>query len=138
MDTPISLERAYAHYQRNCNHQGREALSYERWRAHFKPEERRVEIPASPGGGRKDDADKAPLDLLPWDALEPVARVLGFGAEKYGRSNWRGLEPHRVEGALLRHLAAHRRGEASDPDTGESHLAHLACNALFLLALEAR
>lgn len=85
--------------------------------------------------GKKFDSDKPRMDLLPFDALLEVSRVLALGASKYGDDNWRLVEPiSRYEAAMLRHLAAHKMGEETDPESGLSHLAHVACNALFLLA----
>lgn len=85
--------------------------------------------------GRKFDLDKPRMDLLPFDALLEVSKVLALGASKYGDDNWRLVEPvSRYEAALLRHLAAHKMGEVNDLESGLSHLAHVACNALFLLA----
>ncbi len=88
-----------------------------------------------PAEGRKYDTSKPRMDLLPFDALEKVAAVLAFGAAKYGDNNWRLVEPvSRYEAAMLRHYAAHQRGEEIDPESGQSHLAHMATNALFILA----
>ena len=85
--------------------------------------------------GRKYDADKPRMDLLPFDALIEVAKVMGVGAEKYGDDNWRLVEPAtRYEAALLRHYTAYKSGEINDPETGLPHLAHMATNALFILA----
>lgn len=89
--------------------------------------------------GRKDDTDKLPLYLLPFDALEDVARVLLFGANKYGERNWeQGMKRSRLIGAGLRHIFKWCMGEKVDPETGLSHIAHAACNMLFLLAYEKR
>lgn len=85
------------------------------------------------GQPRKDDAGKPRMELLPPVALEAVARVLTYGAQKYGAENWRGVERSRYIGAALRHVFAHVRGEKHDPETGESHLAHAACSLLFAL-----
>jgi hypothetical protein len=83
------------------------------------------------------DTDKVDLSLLPFDALTAVARALDYGAKKYSRFNWRkGTEWHRFESSLLRHYSAYQRGEDRDPESGELHLAHLVCNALFLLAYQ--
>ncbi len=85
--------------------------------------------------GRKDDQGKARLDLLPFRALERVARVLEYGATKYGEDNWRTVEhaERRYVAAALRHLFAFARGERRDADSGEPHLAHAAACVLFLL-----
>lgn len=89
----------------------------------------------------KKDKGKAPMDLLPWTALNSVAEVLGFGKDKYCERGWYNLcnteeDFKRYEAAMLRHYAAHKRGEKFDEESGYMHLAHLACNALFLLELE--
>ena len=70
-------------------------------------------------------------------ALNKVAEVLTFGANKYRRDTWRTLKDAEVryEDALDRHLNAWKRGEDNDPESGLSHLAHAACNLLFLLEL---
>lgn len=89
--------------------------------------------------GRKDDEGKLPIDLLPFDALQEVARVLGFGARKYTRRNWeKGISYSRLFAAAHRHLWAWFQGENRDPETGLSHMAHAACCCLFLLAYEVR
>lgn len=85
-------------------------------------------------GGRKADAGKVQLSLLPFDALEIIARVMEFGALKYGRDNWRNVEAVRYEDAMLRHFAAIQRGEFADPESGLPHAAHMACCAIFLTA----
>lgn len=85
--------------------------------------------------GRKDDADKVRWDLLPGDALAEIAKVLTFGADKYGDRNWeQGIQYGRVFAASMRHLWDWFRGEDNDPETGLSHLAHAGCCVLFLLA----
>jgi len=88
--------------------------------------------------GRKFDGDKRDYTLLPWDALEEIVKVLEFGAKKYDRDNWKHVDDaqHRYTKAALRHLVAHTKGEANDTESGLSHLAHLGCCILFLLALE--
>lgn len=84
----------------------------------------------------KADAGKPPWQLLPLDAVELIVRVVGYGATKYGPNNWRtssGDDVDRWIGAMLRHLKACQCGERNDPESGLPHLAHLACNAVFLL-----
>ena len=88
--------------------------------------------------GLKDDAGKPDYSLLPWSAIEQVARVQMHGAKKYERDNWKHLitEQERVSAAMMRHLAAWFDGEKTDPETGLPHLAHAVCNGLFLLWFE--
>jgi hypothetical protein len=89
--------------------------------------------------GRKADAGKVRLELMPLDALEEVGKVLTHGARKYGDRNWeRGIQYGRVYGALERHASKWFRGQQRDPETGLSHMAHCAANALFLLSYELR
>jgi len=85
-------------------------------------------------GGVKHDSDKPQMNLLPPLALEEVAQILTFGAKKYGSHNWRGgMKWSRLTAATLRHLFAFIRGEDLDPESGRSHIAHAACNLMFLL-----
>lgn len=85
----------------------------------------------------KFDSDKIKVELLPTAAVEEIAKVLTFGAQKYDSHNWRhGFEWSRPLGACFRHLFAWARGIDKDPETGLSHLAHAGCNILFLLTFE--
>ena len=84
--------------------------------------------------GKKFDEGKAQLSLLPYGPLSDVARVLGFGAEKYAKNNWRkGMAWSRLYDAALRHILAAASGEDADPETGLPHEAHAICCLLFLL-----
>lgn len=93
---------------------------------------------AEPSNGFvKHDAEKVRYELLPSHALDQVAKVFTFGARKYADENYlKGTGWRRYIGAALRHLHAFARGEDNDPETGVSHLAHLACCALMLLELQ--
>lgn len=84
--------------------------------------------------GKKYDTGKLRWDLLQYECVEDIVRILTFGAEKYGQRNWMGVEPFedRYFAALMRHLVAYRNGEAIDPESGLSHLAHAGCNIMFL------
>ena len=84
--------------------------------------------------GKKYDTGKLRWDLLQYDCIEDVVKILTFGAEKYGPNNWQGVEPFedRYFAALMRHLVAFRKGEKIDPESGLSHLAHAMCNVIFL------
>ena len=70
---------------------------------------------------------KVPLGLFPKAALEAVSRVLQHGADKYGLWNWRSepIDAMTYSHAMMRHLQAWKEGEDIDPDSGESHLAHI-------------
>ena len=88
--------------------------------------------------GLKFDSEKPRMDLLPPKAIFEVAKVLGFGAEKYGAENWRLLDnlQGRYTAGALRHIFAHMDGEKLDSESGISHLAHALCCLLFKLEVE--
>jgi hypothetical protein len=85
--------------------------------------------------GMKFDDNKRDFTLLPWPAVEEIVKVLEFGAKKYARDNWKNVEADRYTKAAFRHLIAYSQGEENDKESGLSHLAHLGCCVLFLLAL---
>ena len=86
-----------------------------------------------PEGGLKYDNDKPRMDLLDFDALEGLAKVLTFGAKKYDEHNWRnGISYSRLTAAMLRHLAALQKGEDIDAESGLPHIDHLGCCWMFL------
>ena len=97
-----------------------------------------VSVEDAPTTGSKHDSGKPLMGAVPPNALLAVARVLTFGAEKYGRDNWRQVENAgaRYLDAALRHINAYQRGEAADPESGESHLAHAVCSLMFMLELQ--
>ena len=78
---------------------------------------------------------KTPLGLIPSYAMAETAWVHKLGAEKYGPFNWRktGVCASTYVNAILRHLNAWRDGETVDPESGISHLAHVACSCNILL-----
>ena len=83
--------------------------------------------------GIKYDSDKPRMDLLDPFALEGLAKVLTFGANKYAANNWRnGIAYSRIISSLLRHLSAIQRGEITDPESGLPHIDHIGCNWMFL------
>lgn len=85
--------------------------------------------------GTKADDGKVMMDTIPPHAELAVARVLTFGAKKYSRGNWAHVEnsDERYMDAALRHINAYRRGEQTDSETGENHLAHAICCLMFML-----
>jgi hypothetical protein len=92
-------------------------------------------------GGIKFDTQKTQPGLLYKDlvnASAAVIRVLDLGAKKYSRANYLKVEDVRYEEAMLRHLQAYFQGEAVDPESGESHLAHVVCCVMFMLEKKAR
>lgn len=88
--------------------------------------------------GKKFDGDKVRFDLMSPEFEKEVAECLTYGANKYGPNNWQNVEDaqNRYYAALRRHINAWRSGEKVDAESGLSHLAHAACNIMFLMYFE--
>lgn len=90
--------------------------------------------------GYKADENKPRLDLVFGDfanALWEVGKVGTFGANKYTDSGWIEVDNaiERYSSAMLRHYLQYKSGVYNDPESGFSHLAHVAWNALAILEL---
>ena len=87
----------------------------------------------------KYDDGKPQLDLIPVEALIGASKVLGFGADKYGRWNWRDDVDETTYGrtyaSLMRHLTSFWSGEDIDPESGLPHLDH-ALSQLMILKIQ--
>jgi hypothetical protein len=61
--------------------------------------------------------------------------VITHGAKIYSDNGWKTLEnaEERYFAAMMRHIAAHRRGEMFDEESKLSHLAHAGACLLFLM-----
>ena len=89
--------------------------------------------------GMKFDRSKDRMDLLPPELETAVAKVLTFGAAKYGDRNWeQGMGWGRVYAAMRRHMNAWWAGEENDAETGMPHTWHAACCLAFLISYQAR
>lgn len=85
----------------------------------------------------KYDEDKPRLALVPPSLIMEVGKVLTFGAAKYTPNNWRLMEDtESTISAIDRHFCAWKSGEDLDPESGLSHLSHMATNIAFLLELQ--
>lgn len=89
-------------------------------------------------GKKFDNGKKARWDCVPFDILDGLAQVMGYGAEKYDENpndpNWRKVEDgyNRYFAALMRHLVADRSGENIDPESGFPHMWHAMFNVVCL------
>ena len=91
------------------------------------------------GSGKDDRADGKPRwELIPLDAVEEIVKVYTMGAEKYAPNAWKDIPDayDRYKAALLRHITAYDKGERLDKESGLSHLAHAAWNAIAILWLD--
>ena len=95
---------------------------------------------SSNGIGNKFDGGKLMFSLLTRGLalpLKSVAAVLTYGFHKYSADSWKDVPDakRRYEDALDRHLNDWKGGEICDKESGLPHLAHIACNTLFLMHL---
>ena len=111
--------------------------------------------------GLRYNTGKPKWSLVDFTSLEPLAKVMEYGAHKYsifeddhgnqfkgseiskeraaglklissGKDNWKkGLDRDEVLESLSRHLFALMDGEEIDPDSGEHHIGHIMCNTMF-------
>lgn len=83
--------------------------------------------------GLRYNEGKPKWSLVPQSALIPMVRVLEYGSKKYAPYNWtKGLSVTEICESLKRHLDSYMEGEDFDPESNESHIGHIQCNALFL------
>lgn len=94
---------------------------------------------------RRYNEGKLEWSLVHFKSLEPMIRVLEYGAEKYtvrdketgqvtssGRHNWKnGMDKEKILECAMRHLTAIFDGETTDKESGLPHIGHLMCNAMF-------
>jgi hypothetical protein len=84
----------------------------------------------------KHDRNKTRFDLIPPHAIEQVAEVLTYGANKYADRNYEsGMEVSRVFAAAQRHLNAYWKGQDLDEESVLPHIAHAVTDLLILLEL---
>lgn len=93
--------------------------------------------------GIKYDHEKPMMGIVFRDfarAFEAVGEVGTYGARKYAPHGWETVPDarRRYLDAMIRHLLKHLQDEAMDPESGLSHLSHMAWNALCILELERR
>lgn len=87
----------------------------------------------------KADNGKSMVSLVEPQFVLGIGKILTFGAAKYDRNNWKQLptsELYRYKDAAYRHFLAYLDGELIDPESGQPHLDHLACNVMFLRYFE--
>ncbi len=83
--------------------------------------------------GIKFDQGKLQWSLIPWSEMKDVVKVLMKGANKYSIDNWKNVDLKRYKDAIMRHQIDYQGGERIDKDSGLPHMAHIICNALFIM-----
>ena len=86
--------------------------------------------------GIKHDQNKIRYDLVPPRALEGLAKVLTFGANKYTPNGWKSVDKDRYIAAAMRHFEAYRKGEVNDVESGLPHMYHVMCCITFISELD--
>ena len=116
----------------------------------------------NPNYGLRYNDNKPKWSLVDFTSLESMVRVLEYGAHKYsifedkngkqykgseitkeeaenlkeiysGKDNWKnGMPVSKIMESLLRHAFAILDGESTDKESGEEHIGHLMCNAMFV------
>ena len=94
-------------------------------------------LPPPGAHAQRHNQGKTDLSLLPVEACAQEALVWGFGANKYGRANWKKLwgddTINVAMASLMRHAFAVLNGELEDSESGLPHAAHIRCNAAMIL-----
>lgn len=76
--------------------------------------------------------DKPQYSLIDFKSLEPLVRVMEFGAKKYDRENWKkGLSKECILDSLLRHTLKLSDGEEIDEESKLHHIGHIMANCMF-------
>jgi len=97
-----------------------------------------IPAPSSTKRGTKYDAGKPSISLIPKEALWGMAQALTYGANKYGRHNFRdGIQYSRLADACYRHLSAYMDGETIDEESGNNHLYHALASLAMLTYMDA-
>lgn len=90
-------------------------------------------VPAQEGLAERKNSGKPQLSMIDLKCLEPCAKVLEYGANKYARNNWKkGMPMSQLLDSLLRHIGDLQAGLTHDLESGELIIGHIQCNALFL------
>ena len=84
----------------------------------------------------KEDKGKPRPSLIYYSFIKEIVKVREHGIKKYGhKEDWRNTENYdeRYLDAIFRHIFSYAEGEYADKESGLSHLAHAACDIMFLI-----
>lgn len=86
---------------------------------------------------QKDRKGKVEPTLVDPEFIRAIARVRMYGNQKYpDKDNWKGNPVEFYRDAAYRHWLQYLDGEYYDEESGLPHLAHLACNTMFIQWME--
>lgn len=75
---------------------------------------------------------KLKWSLVDFKSIEPMVKVLMYGACKYEPFNWKKEMPlEDILDSLQRHVVSLMSGEYLDSESGLPHIGHIICNAMF-------
>lgn len=73
-------------------------------------------------------------DLIDWESVEEMLKVLESGAIKYDQNNWKkGLHREETLESTQRHLIELFKKRELDSESTLHHMGHIMCNAMFYL-----
>ena len=82
---------------------------------------------------------KIKLSLVPNSIIYAIAKVLGYGNEKYKVENsWKNGETTHYRDAMYRHFLSYIENPTGLDESGFPHLYHVAANVAILIELEER
>lgn len=86
--------------------------------------------------GPKEITGKVDWSVFPFAEAEEVCIVFANGAKKYGApfTYRKGIPESELLAAAVRHLVQIHRGQSIDQESGCSHWAHVAANAIMAIA----
>lgn len=88
---------------------------------------------------KKEREGKVEPTLVEPEFIRAIARVRMYGNSKYpDKDNWRGNPVEFYREAAYRHWLQYLDGEYYDFESGLPHLAHCACNVMFIHWMEER
>lgn len=90
------------------------------------------ELLKDPKKAARFNSEKPKWGLVHYESMEPMIRVLEFGAKKYAPFNWmKPMDTREILESIQRHVAALMDGELVDKESGISHMGHIQANTMF-------